>query len=63
MLIETSVATMTCRYCGGNLGPGLTEDSLLPLCGPSVRIGFLCDTCGNLEAPFPPARALHSEED
>ncbi len=58
MMTETIPSVQTCRYCGGHLRPSLTEEGLLPLCGPSLRIGFVCESCGQLEAPFPPITAL-----
>lgn len=56
MMLDT-IPTRICAYCGGNLRPGLTEEGLLPLCGPSLRIGFICESCGHLEAPFPSSQS------
>ncbi len=61
MMID-SIPTMTCAYCGWNLKMSLVEDSRLPLCGPSIRIGFLCESCGQLEAPFPPTMTFSHAE-
>lgn len=53
MLTDTLPTVQICAYCGGNLLPNMVEDSRLPLCGPSLRIGLVCVSCGNLDMPFP----------
>ncbi|GJL57818.1 MAG: hypothetical protein NPIRA03_06750 [Nitrospirales bacterium] len=54
MLTDTLPTTQLCAYCGGNLKVGVAEDARLPPCNPSVRIGFICTSCGQLESPFSP---------
>lgn len=59
-MIETMPSVTSCAYCGGNLRPGLTEQGLLPVCGPSIRIALICSCCGNLQSPFPLPSIAHT---
>lgn len=53
MMIETHPTVPRCGYCCGIMSIGQSEDHRLPfLCGPSVRVGMLCEACGFVEAPF-----------